>query len=399
MTKYDFDKVWDRWDTNAIKWDKTKDASTDFYTQCDKEDVVPMWIADMDFATAPSVTAALEERIAHPIFGYCQLPDRYIAAIASWQKQRFDTDNIKRENILYQNSVLGGVASAVVAYTQPGDYILTLESTYTGFQTTVKNLGRYFCYSQLFKDAGGIFRMDFADMEKQIIDNKVSMMIFCSPHNPTGRVWDKPEIQEIVRLCIKHEVVLISDEIWSDFVVEPGKKHIPTQSISDTARQITFAIYAPSKTFNLAGLIGAYSVCYNKKMQEKIEKVAVATHYNNANVLSITACCGAYEGGGEWVDQLLLYIRKNQEYLHNFFTQQCKGVSAFLPQGTYLMWIDIEKTGMKVEEVLDKLKAVGILVNDGRAFRGKSHLRFNLACPHSQVAKACEKMKKVFEQI
>lgn len=398
MKKYDFDKVFDRWGTNAIKWDKTKDPTTPFYTECQEEEIVPMWIADMDFATAPSVVAAMEERIAHPIFGYGQLPDRYINAIADWQEKRFGTKGVKREHILYQNSVLGGVASVVEGYTQPGDYILTTQSTYTGFQATVKNLGRYFCYSELKKDEKGIFRMDFVDMEQQIIENKVSMMIFCSPHNPTGRVWEKSEIEAVVRLCEKHEVLLLSDEIWADFVMEPGKKHTPTQAISEGAKKITFAIYAPSKTFNLAGLIGAYSLCYNPKINDKVNKVAVATHYNNPNILSVAACYGAYEGGAQWVDELVEYIRKNQEYMHKFFVENCKGVKTDLPEGTYLLWVDIEETGMSVDEALTKLKSVGVVVNDGRTFRGASHLRFNLACPHSLVVKACEKMKAVFEQ-
>ena len=396
MGNYNFDTVWDRWSKDAKKWDMTKQEGSSFCTPVNKGEVIPMWIADMDFATAPSVIEALEERIKHPLFGYFDPSDRYINAIASWQSRRFGTQGIKRENILYHNSVLGGVASAINAFTQPGDYILVNQTTYTGFQDITKRNGRYLAYSNLVEDKDGIFRMDFADMERKIVENNVQMMIFCSPHNPTGRVWEKEEIEGVVNLADKYNIMLLSDEIWADFVMEPGKKHIPTQSVSDRAKEITMAMYAPSKTFNLAGLLGSYSVIYNKHISNRVEKIAGATHYNGANVLSVAACYGAYEGGEQWLEELLVYVRRNQEYMYNFFTNQCKGVKTFLPQGTYLLWVDVEDCGMSVDEVISKLTQVGVIVNDGRTFQGKTHLRFNLACPMSMVVQACERMENVF---
>ncbi len=384
--KYDFDKKWDRIGKDSSKWDKpTADHGT--------TDIVPMWVADMDFATAPSVIDALKERIEHPIFGYFILSDRYFNAIINWHKTRFGNDTLKKEYIAYQNSVLGGVASCISAFTQPGDQILCNATTYTGFTNTVKGLGRQLCLSELVQDKDGIFRLDLEDMEKKIVENKIGLYIFCSPHNPTGRVWDKEEIEAVVDLCYKHKVILLADEIWADFTPS-GKKHIPTVTVSDKAKEITMAMYAPSKTFNLAGLVGSYSVIYNEYIRNRVAKVASMPHYNQNNVLSCTALIGAYEGGAEWVDELNAYIRGNQEYVYNYITEHFKGVKTYIPEGTYLMWLDCSGCGMDIQEVLDRMNACGVIVNDGRTFNGKTHIRMNLACPRSQ----CEEAMRRFDQ-
>lgn len=392
-----FDKKIDRWESGARKWSMTKDPKSPFYTEVPKEDVIPMWVADMDFETAPSVIEALRERIEHPILGYSVLSERYVNAIANWQKTNYGTEGVKEEHILYQNSVLGGLCSAISVYTQPGDYIITGQATYVGFQGSISNLGRKVAFSPLVKDENGIYRMDFEDLEKQIVEKCIPMMIFCSPHNPTGRVWEKWEIEKVVEICDRHNVFLFSDEIWADFIIEPGLKHIPTQSVSERAKQISIAAYAPSKTFNLAGLIGSYTICYNPVINERIRKQGESTHYNNANILSLAACTGAYEGGAEYVAELREYIRKNQQYMCDFFATR-KGVDAYMPQGTYLLWVDVAGCGMDMDTVMRKMSAVGVIVNDGRPFQGPTHLRFNVACPHDSVVEACRRLATVFPE-
>lgn len=392
-----FDKCWNRWGTGAKKWEETKNPASPMYTPCEKDDIVPMWIADMDFATADSVIDALKERLEHPLLGYCDIDDRFVNAVSSWQEKRYGTKGVKREHLQYQNSVLGGVASAISAYTLPGEYILTNQATYVGFQNTIRALGRNIAFSPMTKDEKGIYRMDFEDMENKIKQHNISMMIFCSPHNPTGRVWEKWEIEKVVELCDKYNMILFSDEIWADFIVDPNCRHIPTQSVSEAAKRITIASYAPSKTFNLAGLIGSYTICYNDFINQKLKFAANSSHYNNPNVLSLVACCGAYEGGAEWADELVKYIRKNQEYMYDFLKTR-KGIDVYLPQGTYVMWVDVAGCGMDMDTVINKLKEVGVIVNDGRPFQGPTHLRINLACPYSMVVKACEKMKTVFPE-
>lgn len=386
--KYDFDKQWDRIGKDAVKWDMpAKEAGTN--------DIIPMWVADMDFATAPSVAEALKERVEHPLYGYFRPTDRYYNAIINWHKNRFGNDTVKAEYIAYQNSVLGGVASCLFAFSQPGDQILCNATTYTGFTNTVKNAGRFLCLSELKEDDKGNYTLDFEDMEKKIVENKIPVYIFCSPHNPTGRMWNKDEIEKVVEMCDRLGVVLLSDEIWADFNCS-GKKHIPTVSVSERAKEITVAMYAPSKTFNLAGLVGAYSVVYNQFLRNKMEKVASMSHYNMLNVLSITALIGAYEGGAEWVDEMNKYIRANQEYVYDYVTKNFKGVKTFLPEGTYLMWLDCSGCEIGIQEVLDRMKACGVIVNDGRTFNGKTHVRLNLACPKAN----CEEgMKRLAEHV
>ena len=390
-----FDKKIDRWATGATKWAMTKIPGSPQYTEVPKEDVIPMWVADMDFETAPSVIEALKERIEHPILGYSVLNERYVNAIASWQKDHYGTEGVKEEHILYQNSVLGGVCSAISVYTQPGDWILTGQATYVGFQGSIRNLGRNVAFSPMVKDENGIYRMDFEDMEKQIVEKHIPMMIFCSPHNPTGRVWERWEIEKVVELCDKYNVFLFSDEIWADFMTDPASKHIPTQSVSETAKRICLASYAPSKTFNLAGLIGSYTICYNPVINARIKRQGESTHYNNANVLSLAACTGAYEGGDEYVQELMPYLRRNQEYMVNFLNSR-KGIDAYLPQGTYLLWVDVAGCGMDMDTVMKKLNETGVIVNDGRPFQGPTHLRINVACPYDSVVEACRRLETVF---
>lgn len=386
--KFDFDKQWDRIGKDAVKWDAP-------VAETGRKDIIPMWVADMDFATAPSVQEALKARVEHPLYGYFSPTAQYYNAIINWHKTRYNNPAVKAEYIAYQNSVLGGVATAVAAYSQPGDQILCNATTYTGFTNTVKNLGRFLCLSELIEDENGVFRLNYEDMEQKIIANKIPIYIFCSPHNPTGRMWDKEEIEKVVEMCARLGVFLLSDEIWADFTPS-GKQHIPTASVSDKAKEITMSMYAPSKTFNLAGLVGSYYVIYNPMIRQRIDKVASMNHYNMVNVLSIAACTGAYEGGAEWVDEMNAYIRANQEYVNEFVAKNFKGVKTYCPEGTYLMWLNCEDSELGIQEILDRMKAAGVIVNDGRTFNGKHHVRLNLATPKANIV---EGMKRLDEEV
>lgn len=389
-----FDQYHDRSNTGAYKWEAHK-VPGPYYSPVPADEIVPMWIADTDFATAPSVVEAIAKRISHPLFGYTIPSPEYFAAISRWHKNRYGNPDVKARHILNHTSVLAGVGAAIEAFTLPGENILVNQTTYTGFQSTVKNLGRFLVYSPLKKDENGIYRMDFEDMEKKIVSEKITMMIFCSPHNPTGRVWEKEEVESVVNLCAKHGVKLVSDEIWADFVVDPTCHHTPTRSVSDKAKEITISMYAPSKTFNLAGLAGSYSVTYNPLLKDKMSKVVEANHSGAVSILSIAACTGRYQGGSEYVDEMLKYVRKNQELMCDFFNS-CAGVSAELPQGTYVLWVDFAGTGEDVGVIRDKLKEVGVITTDGRGYHGKTFLRFNCACPKANCEKAIKAMKKVF---
>lgn len=398
--KFDFDKIYNRLNTNCEKWDEPRDTKSSIYTKAEK--IIPMWVADMDFAMPDCVLNAIKERCDHPIFGYFIIPEKYYEAINEWHKNHYDINyNIENSDIMYQNSVLGGVSSFITAYSLSGDNILMNSPTYTGFIGTVKNLGRNVCTSKLKLDDNNIYRIDFNDMEQTIIKKNISIFIFCSPHNPTGRVWEKWEIEKVIELCDKYDVKIVSDEIWSDFIMDKTLKHIPTQSVNETARNITMSIYAPSKTFNIAGLVGGYSIIFNKNMKSKISKIGIATHYNEPNILSCSALIGGYENGADWVDEMTSYIRNNQKYVVNYINKHFEDIIVYLPQATYLLWIDFSEyitTNEEFENIYSKMLELGVLPSNGKFFLGEKFIRLNVACPHSLCVEAMEILYKVLKK-
>jgi cystathionine beta-lyase len=267
-----------------------------------------------------------------------------------------------------------------------------------GFTGTLTNNGYHIVHSHLVKDEQGIWRMDFEDMEKKIVENKIHTAIFCSPHNPTGRVWEKWEIQQAMELYRKHDVFVFSDEIWSDIILN-GYSHIPTQSVSEDARERTIAFYAPSKTFNLAGLIGSYHIIYNSYLHDRVKKESSLSHYNSMNVLSMHALIGAYKDEGyEWVDELCETLSGNIDYAYDYIKTHFKGVSAAKPQGTYMVFMNcaewLDEHDMTLEELLKLGWDVGVAWQDGRQHGGVRDIRLNLALPLSRVKEAFDRMDK-----
>jgi len=395
MGKYDFNKVWERTGHNALKWDINPMAgrakSPDF-------SYLPMWIADMDVATAPSVVEAMRERLEHPLFGYYMDPDRYYNAIIDWQRERFGVNGLTKANIGYENGVLGGVTGVLHTLTKPGDPILVHAPTYVGFTGVLKNNEMNIVSSDLKKDENGVWRMDFEDMEKKIRENGIQVAIFCNPHNPTGRVWTKEEINDYINLMGKYGITVISDEIWADFMIAEGKKHTPTQSVSDLAKRITCAFYAPSKTFNLAGLVGSYHVIYRKELRDRILKQESLSHYNSANIMSTYALIGGYEGGAEWVDELCEHIRGNMEYTENYVKEHMPLVDFKANEGCYCSLMDwgrwLEEKGKDMEDLLNDIAWVGLAFNDGRAFHANTAVRVNFACPRQYVVEMLDRLDK-----
>ena len=253
-------------------------------------------------------------------------------------------------------------------------------------------------HSELVCDENGVWRMDFEDMERKIRENRIHAAVFCSPHNPTGRVWERWEIERFMALCAKYDVYVVSDEIWSDIILL-GHRHIPTQSVSEDARNRTAALYAPSKTFNLAGLIGSYHIIYNNWLRERVEKESSLSHYNDMNVLSMHALIGAYRPEGyEWVDELLEVLSANVDFACDYISKRFEGVSVSKPQGTYMLFLDCADwcagRGKSLDELIKAGWDVGVAWQDGRAFFGKSHIRMNLALPFERVKEAFERLDK-----
>ena len=398
--KYDFTSIIDRRgkDAKAVEgighkvWGNEPDAPKDGF------DPIPMWVADMNFATCPSVPAAIIERAKHPLYGYFSASDVYYEKIIQWQTERNGFLDLKREYIGYENGVHGCVTSAVETLSAPGDKILLHSPTYVGFAADVEGLGRTSVYSPLKKDADGVWRMDYGDMDAKLKANNIHLAIFCSPHNPAGRVWERWELEKAMEVFAANQCFVISDEIWAD-ITYTGHQHIPTLMVNDWAREHTVAVYAPSKTFNLAGLIGSYHIIYNKYLRDRVTAHGDATHYNEMNVLSMHALIGAYsDEGREWISELLQVLEGNCKYACDHIRQHYDGVDVSMPQGTYMLFLDLtdycRRTGKTLDQVIKAGWDAGVAWQDGRAFHGPCHIRMNLASPLSRIQEAFHRLDK-----
>lgn len=393
--KYDFESIIERSGKDALAVDA---LGAGWAPGRPKEgfDVIPMWVADMNFPTVPTICESMRERIDHPAFGYFDPRREYFDSIIRWQADRNGVTDLAAEHIGYENGVLGGLLSAIGTFCSRGDNVLVHGPIYMGFSMALKNNGYNVVLSPLVLDGDGVWRMDFDDMERKLEENRIHAAIFCSPHNPTGRVWERWEIERAMEIFRRHDVNVVSDEIWSDILLN-GHRHIPTQSVSEDARQRTVALYAPSKTFNLAGLIGAYHIIYNQRLRDRVEKESSLSHYNSMNLLSMYALIGAYKAEGrEWVDELCLTLSENVNYACDYIEKHFKGVTAAKPQGTYMVFLDcdewLDAHGMTIDELLRAGWDVGVAWQDGRQHGGTNHIRLNLALPLSRVKEAFRRM-------
>ena len=393
--KFDFTTIYDRRGKDAMAVDAVEKIPT--FQPNEGFDAIPMWVADMNFATAPSVNAEIAKRIEHPLYGYYMTPDEYYDAIIRWHETRNGVTGLEKEHIGYENGVLGGLMSALNAVCARGDKVLVHAPTYIGFTGSIENAGYHIVTSDLKQDRYGIWRMDFFDMEMKIKKNDIRAVVFCSPHNPTGRVWEREELEQFMDMAQRLNVAVISDEIWSDLTLR-GYKHIPLQSVSEDARNRTIALYAPSKTFNLAGLIGSYHIIYNEALHKRVKKEASTCHYNSMNVLSMHALIGAYsDEGAQWVDELREVLTANVKYACKFIRKNFKGVNVQQPEGTYMLFLDCEgyckRSGRSLDEVKKAGYEVGVVWQDGRPFHGPHHIRMNLALPTARVEEAMQRLK------
>lgn len=397
--KYDFTSIMERHGKDAIAVDGLG-TMPGFAPDPPKEgfDIIPMWVADMNFPTVPTVQEAMAERIGHPAFGYFSPSDDYFNAIIRWQERRNGVRDLEKKHIGYENGVLGGLLSALNVFCSKGDHVLLNSPTYIGFTKSLANNGYRAVHSPLYLDEENVWRMDYEDMEKKIVEYKIHAAVFCSPYNPVGRVWTRDEIERAMEIFKRYNVFVVSDEIWSD-IITLGHKHIPTQSVSEDARQRIVALYAPSKTFNLAGLVGSYHIIYNDWIRDRVEKESSLSHYNEMNVLSMHALIGAYRPEGyEWVDELCATITGNIDYAADYIETHFEGVKVSRPEGTYMLFIDVEewcrKHGKTLEEVEKAGWDVGVAWQDGKMFFGPWSIRMNLALPLSRVKEAFERLRR-----
>lgn len=361
-------------------------------------DIIPMWVADMNFPTVPTVQEEIIKRTQHPAFGYFEPREEYFQSIINWQTKRNGVEGLTKEAIGYENGVLGGVLSALKAFACPGDPVLLHSPTYIGFTGAIGSNGYKMIHSPLKKDAEGIWRMDYEDMDAKIKEHHIHVAVFCSPHNPCGRVWERWEIEKAMEVYKANNCVVISDEIWSDLILE-GHHHIPTQSVSEDARNRTIAMYAPSKTFNLAGLVGSYHIIYNSYLRDRVLAASEKSHYNSMNVLSMYALIGAYRPEGyQWVDELRQTLTGNVTYACDFIKEHFPGVTLSRPQGTYMLFLDCEEWckehGKTIDEVLKAGWDVGVAWQDGRPFFAEYGIRVNLALPLERVKEAFARIRE-----
>lgn len=359
---------------------------------------IPMWVADMSFPTAPFIIDAIKQRLETPSFGYFRLPPEYFDAVINWQKVRNGFEGIEPEHIGYENGVLGGVGAAIQAFTTPGDKILIHSPTYSGFTGVLNFTGRTPVHSPLVRDEQGIWRMDFEDMDRKLKENSIHFAIFCSPHNPTGRVWERWETEKAMEIYAANDCVVVSDEIWSDIIM-PGYKHIPTQCISEDAKNRTIAFYAPSKTFSLAGLVGSYHIVFNKYLRDRLVRRSDMCLYNCVNVISMRAMIGAYtQEGQEWTDEMNSVIDNNLQYACDFIAENFPGVSVMRPQGTYMLYLDCSEWcrehGTDIAELQKRGVMAGVIWQDGEIFLVKDTIRMNLALPFGKLVEAMNRLKE-----
>ncbi|WP_110928652.1 MalY/PatB family protein [Bacillus massiliglaciei] len=383
-----FDELYERRKTGAIKWDALK-------TIYGTEDILPMWVADMDFSSPPGVQEALLNRAQHPIFGYTSLSDKAVEAITDWVLYRHQW-KVQHESILFCPGVVTGIATVIQACTEPGDKVMLQSPVYTPFFTMIKNNGREVVNSPLLVE-NNQFSIDFKVFEDKLKQG-VKLFLLCSPHNPGGRVWTKEELLKIGELCKKYEVTIVSDEIHADLYF-PGHKHVPAASINPDLENQTITLMAPSKTFNIAGLQASFMVVSNPELRKKISAVQGAIGFHGLNLFAITALEAAYREGADWLNELLTYIEENVRITQAFIETEIPALNVFKPEASYLVWIDCRTLGHNDKEIQRLLVEKGKLgLEPGNKYGqgGEGFVRMNIGCPREVLMDGLNRLKKAF---
>lgn len=383
---YNFDAVIDRSNNFAAKW-----------SEMDKKygtnDLLPMWIADMDFKTAPCIIDALRDRLEQGIYGYTTRPASYNEAIASWTDRRYGW-KIKPEWLIFSPGVIPTISILIQEMTKENDKIMIQEPVYSPFNSVVKQNKRELVISPLIKLEDGNYVMDYEDIESKIKDVKV--FILCNPHNPVGRVWTKEELKKLGDICIRHNVLVISDEIHSDIIFK-NHKHIPFGSISEEFAQNSITCMAPTKTFNIAGLQTSQVILPNEEHYQILDNAFIRLDIRRNNAFSLVATEAAYNHGEDWLNEYLKYIEENMDFAINYINENIPSLKVRKPEGTYLLWVDFSETGLSDEEVAKALVDKGkVALNSGESFGtgGKGYQRINLACPRAMVEDGLSRIKK-----
>lgn len=384
--KYDFDEIIPRRGTNSYKWDSAGDA-----------DILPMWVADMDFRTAPPVVEALRKRVEHGIFGYVRVPDAYYAAVTNWFARRHEWQ-IEKEWIIYTTGVVPALSAVIKALTAPGDKVMVQTPVYNCFFSSISNNGCGMITNPLIY-RNGTYQINFADLEQKAADPNVKVLLLCNPHNPAGRVWTKQELTRIGDICIRNNVWVVADEIHCELVF-PGHTYIPFASISQEFLMHSVTCTSPSKAFNLAGLQIANIISADTDIRTKIDKAININEVCDVNPFGVEALMAAYNDSEEWLEELKQYLFANYNYLRAYFAEYLPEFPVSILEGTYLVWVDCSVLNQSSDEtaktLLEKEK---LWVNEGSLYgeAGEGFIRINIACPRQQLIEGLNRLRRALK--
>ena len=383
--KYDFDEFVERRGTNCVKWDESP-----------SDDVIPLWVADMDFRVAPAIQNALEQRVAHGVFGYNIVPESYYEAVISWFRRRHQWE-IQRQWMLYTTAVVPAMSCVIKALTMPGEKVLILSPAYNCFFSSIRNNGCEVLESPL-KVVGDTFEIDWQDFEAKCADEKTTLFLLCNPHNPSGRVWTKEELQRMYDMCRKHDVKVASDEIHCELIM-PGQQFMPFGTITDDC----VVMNSPSKNFNTAGLQIANIICSHPSWRRRIDRAININEVCDVNPFGVVALEAAYNESEDWIDELCQYLWGNYTVLRDFIGKNIPQWKVCRLEGTYLPWVDISAMGITSQELCDRLlRDAKVWINPGTMYgpkTGEGYVRLNIATQRSRLVEALNRVAKALEQI
>lgn len=399
MTTYNFDKIINRKGTNCLKYDFAVERGK-------PAEVLPLWVADMDFQVSEEITKSLHAAVEHGIYGYTQPKDHYYNTIMNWMKKNHQWET-KREWIVKTPGVVFALGAAVKAFTDPGDAILIQNPVYYPFTNIIRDNDRRVVDNTLIyentvgQSGDNGYRIDFEDFERKLEQEHIKLFILCNPHNPVGRVWTREELQQLGEICLRHHVIVVSDEIHNDFVY-PGFEHTVFANVDPRFTEFTVTCTAPSKTFNLAGLQISNIFISNETLREAFQKEIDKTGYDEPNALGAVACEAAYRGGQEWLDQLRAYLLENLNFLRAYLQEKLPQIHLVEPEGTYLVWLDCSELGISGKE-LDQfiVEKAGLWLDGGAMFgpSGADFQRVNIACPRATLELALDKLKAAVDNL
>ncbi len=391
MKKYNFDEIIDRKGSGAIKTDWLKE-------QFGSAELIPLWVADMDFKTGDFIIDAIRERCDHGVFGYTAAPAGYIPSIVKWIEKKHQW-KVEEEWINYIPGIVRGIAFSIMRFTKPGDKIIIQPPVYHPFRLVPEMNGRMVVNNPL-KENEGSYTMDL-DHLKKVIDKDCKLLILCNPHNPIGITWDKETLIELAEICYRHNILVISDEIHSDMAVF-WNKHTPFATVSEKARVNSITFMAPSKTFNIAGIVSSYAIIPDAGIRKQFYDFLSANELNEGHIFAYIATLAAYEQGSDWLNQMIQYIEGNISFVNNYLQENIPCIKAVMPQASFLVWLDCRELQLPQSELVDLfIKDAGLALNDGSMFGpgGEGFMRMNIGCPKSIIQKGLTNLKEAVEKM